>query len=151
MKKEIITSLMILSLIGCGGYKMYYTKTITPVPPNVSHLKLMEIKDVKVVTKYGEEGGKANYVKSILLAELLNSKRFTLDDRAQYHLQVNIDGYRAGYRKYIAMSAQIIDSSENKIVWSAAISGISKLYIDEVVKNVVSELVREMSGEKRKK
>jgi hypothetical protein len=45
---------------------MHYTKTIMPVPANISHLKIMEIKDVKVMTKYGEEGGKATYIRSIL-------------------------------------------------------------------------------------
>jgi hypothetical protein len=136
-----------LSLAGCG-YGMYYTKTITPVPSNINRLKVLEIKDVKVVTKYGEEGGKANYIRSILLADLLASKRFAVDENSNYHLILNIDGYRAGYRKYVALSTQILDTISNKVVWSAAISGVSKSYIDEVVKNVVDELVKEMSGGK---
>jgi len=147
MKRAIIITLIIF-LVRCG-YGMYYTKTITPVPSHITRLKLMEIKDVKVVTKYEEAGGKANYVRSILLSELLASKRFTIDEHAKHHLIVSIDGYRAGYRKYIALSGQIVDTSTNEVVWSAAISGVSKKYIDEVVKNVVMELVKEMSGQKK--
>jgi len=132
---------LIIFVVGCG-YAMYYTKTITPVPSHITPLKVMEIKDVKV-------SGKANYVRSILLSELLASKRFTIDEHAKHHLIVSIDGYRAGYRKYIALSGQIVDASTNKVVWSAAISGVSKKYIDEVVKNVAMELVKEMSGLKK--
>ena len=143
MKKWFILFSLIL-ISGCG-YGMQYTKTIMPVPTNISHLKIMEIKDVMVMTKYGEEGGKATYIGSILLSELLNSKRFTVDEGSPYQLFVNIDEYRAGYRKYVALSAQILDTTTNKAIWSSAISGVSKKYIDEVCKNVVKELVRDMS------
>jgi len=144
MKRLIIIAL-IASFVGCG-YGMYYTKAIKPIPRDISHLKVTGVKDIKVVTKYGKGSGKANYVRSILLSVLLDSERFTVDENARYHLIVSIDGYRAGYRKYLALSAQLLDTSTNQVVWSGAISGVSKKYIDEVVKNVVLELVKEISG-----
>jgi len=148
MRKAIIL-LFVFFISGCG-YSMHYTKTIPPFPSDVSNLKVSDIKDLKILARHGEVGsGKAMYVKNILMVELQNSKRFTLDEEARHQLQVSIDGYRAGYRKYIALSGRLLDTSSNKIIWSSAISGVSKKYIDEVIKNVVQEFVEEMSGKEK--
>lgn|SRR4030042_1263882 len=144
--KKVIFLVLLIFVNGCG-YGMKYTKTILPVPPAISNFGIIDVKDVKIVTKHGEiVSGKAMYVKSMLMAELQNSKRFNIDEGARHQLLVSIDGYKAGYQKYIALSAQILDTSSNKILWSSTISGVSKKYIDEVIKNVVQELVKDMSG-----
>jgi hypothetical protein len=144
MKKVIFLSLAIF-VTGCG-YGMKYTKTIATVPQAISDLRINDVEDIKTVTRHGEVGsGKAMCVKSMLMVELQNSPRFIMDEGAKHQLLVSIDGYKAGYRKYIALSAQILDTSSNKILWSYAISGISKKNIDEVIKNVVQELVKDMS------
>jgi TonB family protein len=143
--KKVIFLLLVIFFTGCG-YGMKYTKTIAPFPQAISNLKIIDVKDVKIVTRDGEVGsGKAMFVKSMLMAELQKSQRFNMDEGARHQLLVSIDGYKAGYRKYIALSAQILDTSSNKILWSSAISGVSKKYIDEVIKNVVQELVKDMS------
>ena len=144
MKRLIIVAL-IVSFVGCG-YGMYYTKAVKPIPQDISHLRVTGVKDIEVA---GKGSGKTNYVRSILLSALLDSKRFTVNENARHSLVVSIDGYQAGYRKYLALSAQLLDTSTDQVIWTGAISGVSKKYIDEVVKNVVLELVKEMSGGKK--
>lgn len=137
--------LFIALIYGCG-YGMHYTKSVYPVPPNIAVIKVMDVEDTKVRTRYGEEGsGKTGFIKNILVNELLQSKKFRIDDRARYALFVKIDAYRAAYRKYIALSAKLVEVKTNKMVWGSSISGISKKYIDDVIKNTVQELVKEMT------
>lgn len=130
---------------GCG-YGMHYTKSTFPVPRNVSAIKVMDVKDIKVKTRQNEvSSGKTEYIKNILINELLLTKKFEITDDAEYALYVKIDGYRAGYRKYIALSAKIVEIETNKMLWGSSISGISKKYIDDVIRNTVKELVTEMA------
>lgn len=128
------------------GYGMHYTKSVYPVPPNITVIKVMDVEDMKVKTRYGEQSsGKTEFIKNILMNELLQSKKFRIDDRARYALYVKIDAHKAAYRKYIALSAKLVEVETNKMVWASSISGISKKYIDDVIKNTVQELVSEMT------
>jgi len=62
---------------------------------------------------------------------------------------VKIEDYRPSYHKYVALSATILDTSTNKAIWNASISGLSKKTIDEVAQNVIQELVKEMLGKEK--
>jgi hypothetical protein len=145
--KKLGLFLFFLITFGWGcGYGMHYTKSIHPVPQAVSAIRVMDIEDAKVKTRYGEEGsGKTGFIKNILVNELLQTGKFTITDNAEHALYVKIDGYRAGYRKYIALSAKIVKTETNETVWGSSISGLSKSYIDEVITNTVKELVVEMT------
>ena len=146
MKKLSLFLVFLITFVWGCGYGMHYSKSIHPVPQGVSAIRIMDIEDAKVKTRYGEEGsGKTGFVKNILVNELLQTGKVTITDNAEHALYVKIDGYRAGYRKYIALSAKIVEIKTNKTVWGSSISGLSKKYIDEVIKNTVKELVVEMT------
>jgi hypothetical protein len=49
------------------------------------------------------------------------------------------------YKKYIALSAKIVKTATNETVWGSSISGLSKQYIDDVIRKTVKELVVEMT------
>jgi hypothetical protein len=142
MKRAVVLSLIFI-LTGCG-YGMKYTKSISVVPSNVSRLKVAEIEDVKLVGRRGEYVGRGSFFRNMIINELRNSGRFVIDDASSYQLMVKIEDYRPSYRKYVALSATIFDTSKNKVIWNASISGLSKKTIDRVAQNVVRELVKEM-------
>jgi len=128
---------------------MQFTKSVPVVPSNVSSLKVAEIEDIKRVSRRGEYVGRGNFIRNILINELRNSKRFTIDEISSYQLSVKIEDYRPSYHKYVALSATILDTSTNQTIWSASISGLSKKTIDEVTQNVIQELVRDMLGKEK--
>jgi len=142
MKKAVIL-VLIFFLTACG-YGMKYTKSISVVPSNVLRLKVAEIEDIKLVGRRGEYVGRGSFFGNILVNELRNSKRFVIDETSSYQLMVKIEDYRPSYHKYVALSATIFDTSRNKVIWNASISGLSKKRIDEVAQNVIKELVKEM-------
>jgi hypothetical protein len=144
MKRLIALSMIIVVLGGCG-YGMRFMKSVPSLPSNISNLKVEEIEDKRMGKQepYIERG---SFVRNILINELRNSKRFGVDDNSPYHLIVKIEDYNASYQKYIALSAQVLDTSTNQIIWNASISGQSKKTIDEVTQNVVKEMVKSMVG-----
>jgi len=148
MRRAIILSLVIIIFTACG-YGMQFTKSVPVVPSNVSSLKVAEIEDIKRVSRRGEYVGRGNFIRNILINELRNSKRFTIDEISSYQLSVKIEDYRPSYHKYVALSATILDTSTNQTIWSASISGLSKKTIDEVTQNVIQELVRDMLGKEK--
>jgi len=146
MRKLGLLLIFLITLVWACGYGMYYTKSVYPVPSMVSAIKVMDIEDAKIKTRHGEVGsGKTEFIRNILVNELLQTQKFRITDNAEYALFVKIDDYRAGYRKYIALSAKIVKTKTNEMVWGSSISGLSKKYIDEVIKNTVKELVVEMT------
>ena len=147
MKRAVILFLIVL-LSGCG-YGMQFTKSVPLVPTNVLSLKVAEIEDIKRVSRRGEYAGKGSFIRNILINELRNLKRFVIEENSQYQLDVKIEDYRPSYHKYVALSATILDTSTNRPIWNASISGLSKKTIDEVTQNVVQELVKEMSGKEK--
>jgi len=136
MKKLGLFLVCLIILIWGCGYGMYYTKSITPVPSMITSVNVMP----------GDAGsGKNEFVTNIFINDLLQTKRFTITKDTEYVLYLKIDEYKAGYRKYIALSSKIINTKTNEMVWGSSISGLSKSYIDEVIKNTVKELVMEMT------
>lgn len=148
MRRAVILFLIIIVLTACG-YGMRFTKSVPVVPSNVLNLKVTEIEDIKRVSRRGEYVGRGSFIRNIFINELRNSKRFTIDENSSYQLSVKIEDYRPSYHKYIALSATILDTSTNQIIWSASISGLSKKTIDEVTQNVIQELVRDMLGKEK--
>jgi hypothetical protein len=128
---------------------MQFTKSVPLVPSNVSSLKVTEIEDIRRVSRRGEYIGRGSFIRNILINELRNSKRFTIDENSPYQISVKIEDYRPSYHKYVALSATILDTSTNSIIWNASISGLSKKTIDEVTQNVIQELVKEMLGREK--
>ncbi|MCZ7405678.1 MAG: hypothetical protein O8C67_12240, partial [Candidatus Methanoperedens sp.] len=61
----------------------------------------------------------------------MQTQKFRITEDADYALFVKIDDYKAGYRKYIALSAKIVKVKTKEMVWVSSISGLSKSYIDE--------------------
>jgi hypothetical protein len=116
--------------------KAHYTKTISPVPKTVSTIKVVDVKGCC----------RTDFIRIIIADELSKSSRFVLDDNADYAIEVNVEGYHPSYKRYIALSARIMDLKTDKIIWRSAISGISpRLFIDDLIKNTIAELVKEMS------
>jgi len=146
MKKLGFFLVCLITLVWGCGYGMHYTKSINPVPSTITAIKVMNVEDMKVNTRHGEVGsGKAEFIKNIFINELLQTQKFRITDDAEYALYMRIDGYRSGYRKYIALSAKIVKTKTNETVWGSSISGISKKYIDDVIRKTVKELVLEMT------
>ena len=146
MKKLSLFLVFVIAFVWSCGYGMHYTKSIVPVPGNIMAIRVMDVEDMKVKTRHGEVGsGKAEFIKNILINDLLQTQKFRITDDAEYALFVKIDDYKAGYRKYIALSANIIKTKTNETVWGSSISGISKKYIDDVIRKTVKELVVEMT------
>lgn len=143
MKKLGLFLVCLISLIWGCGYGMYYTKSIHPVPSMITAINVMTWEDTQVKSKEGYD--KTEFVKNIFINELLQTKRFKITNNAEYNLYVKIDEYKASYRKYIALSSKIVNAKTNEIVWNSSISGLSKSYIDKVIKNTVKELVMEMT------
>ena len=148
MKRTVLLFLIIIVLTACG-YGMQFTKSVPLVPSNVSSLKVTEIEDIRRVSRRGEYIGRGSFIRNILINELRNSKRFTIDENSPYQISVKIEDYRPSYHKYVALSATILDTSTNNIIWNASISGLSKKTIDEVTQNVIQELVKEMLGREK--
>lgn len=146
MKKFGLFLVCLLFLVWACGYGMHYTKSVYPVPGNVMAIKVMPVEDMQLKTRHGVVGsGKTEFIRNMLINELLQTQKFRITDDAEYALFVKIDDYRAGYRKYIALSANIIKTKTNEMVWGSSISGLSKKYIDDVIRNTVKELVAEMT------
>jgi hypothetical protein len=147
MKKLGLFLLCFIILIWGCGYGMHYTKSINPVPNMITAIKVMPVDDMQVKTRHGEVvgSGKTEFVRNILINELLQTQKFRITDDAEYVLFVKIDDYKASYRKYIALSAKIVKSRTNEMVWGSSISGLSKKYIDDVIRKTVKELVAEMT------
>ncbi|OGP82872.1 MAG: hypothetical protein A2Z08_06980 [Deltaproteobacteria bacterium RBG_16_54_11] len=136
MKKLGLLLIFLITLVAACGYGMYYTKSIHPVPSMITAVNVMP----------GDAGsGKNEFVTNIFINELLQTKRFKITNDTEYVLYLKIDEYKAGYRKYIALSSKIVNTKTNEIVWNSSISGLSKSYIDKVIKNTVKELVMEMT------
>ena len=136
MKKLGLLLIFLITLVWACGYGMYYTKSIHPVPSMITAINVMP----------GDAGsGKNEFVTNIFVNELLQTKRFKITNDTEYVLYLKIDEYKAGYRKYIALSSKIVNTKTSEIVWNSSISGLSKSYIDEVIKNTVKELVMEMT------
>lgn len=144
MKKALIL-VLVFFLTACG-YGMKYTKSASVVPSNVLRLKVAEIEDIKLGGRRGIYVGRGTFFRNILINELRNSKRFVIDEKSPYHLIVKIEDYRPSYRKYVALSATVLDTSTNQTIWNASISGLSKKSIDKVTQNVIQELIKEMVG-----
>jgi hypothetical protein len=72
-----------------------------------------------------------------------------MDEDSIYELKVSVNDYRSRYKKYISLNAKILDTSSDKVVWNGSISGLSNQVIDEVSKNTVKELVKDMVGVKK--
>lgn len=141
-----ITILSVLFLLFACGYGMRITKSVPPLPSDVPGLKIGEIEDIRRIGRRGEYIGRGSFVRNILINELKTSNRVTIDDDSPYQLIVKIEDYNPSYHKYIALSAQILNTSTNQTVWNASISGLSKKPIDEVTQNVLREMVGEMVG-----
>lgn len=136
MKKLGLLLIFLITLVWACGYGMYYTKSITPVPSMITAINVMP----------GDAGsGKNEFVTNIFINDLLQTNRFKITKEAEHILYLKIDEYKAGYRKYIALSSKIVNTKTNEIVWGSSISGLSKSYIDEVIKKTVKELVVEMT------
>jgi hypothetical protein len=89
---------------------------------------------------------RTDYIHSILMVELSKSGRIQVDDTSTYGLKVKVDGYHPSYRRYIALSAKIIDLKTDKAVWYSSISGISaRQFIDDLIKGTIVELVKEIN------
>jgi hypothetical protein len=144
MKRMAVLSVIFL-LVGCG-YGMRITKSVPPLPSDVSGLKIVEIEDIRRMGRRGEYIGRGSFVRNILINELKNSNRVTVDDDSSNQLIVKIEDYNPSYHKYIALSARILNTSTNQTVWNASISGLSKKPIDEVTQSVLREMVKEMAG-----
>jgi len=146
MKKLGFFLVCLITLVWGCGYGMHYTKSINPVPSMISAINVMPMEDMQVKTRHGEVGsGKTEFIRNMLINELLRTQKFRITEDAEYALFVKIDDYRAGYRKYIALSAKIVKTKTNEMVWGSSISGISKKYIDDVIRKTVKELVVEMT------
>jgi len=146
MKKLSLFLVFLIAFVWACGYGMHYTKSTVPVPSNIMAIKVMDVEDMKVKTRHGEVGsGKSEFIKNILINDLLQTQKFRITDDAEYALYMKIDGYSSGYRKYIALSANIIKTKTNEMVWGSSISGLSKKYIDDVIRKTVKELVVEMT------
>ena len=148
MKRGVILFLIMVVLTACG-YGMQFTKSVPVVPSNVLSLRVTEIEDIKRGSRRGEYVGRGSFVRNILINELRNSKRFTIDENSSYQLSVKIEDYRPSYHKYVALSATILETSTNRTIWNASISGLSKKTIDEVTQNVIQELIKEMLGKEK--
>ena len=136
MKKLGLLLIFLITLVWACGYGMYYTKSIHPVPSMITAINVLP----------GDAGsGKNEFVTNIFINELLQTKRFKITNDTEYILYLKIDEYKAGYRKYIALSSKIVNTKTSEIVWNSSISGLSKSYIDKVIKNTVKELVVEMT------
>lgn len=146
---KTITLVFLLFLIAGCGYGMQYTKKVPAIPHEALRLRVNEIVDFRVTGRRGEIIGKGDFVRNLLINELIESKQVKVDQDSGYRLAVKIEDYRPGYRKYIALSAHIVDSSTNRTVWNASISGLSKKGIDEVTQNVIRELVRDMISQEK--
>jgi curli biogenesis system outer membrane secretion channel CsgG len=146
MKKLGLFLIFLITLVWGCGYGMHYTKSIYPTPSMVTAINVMDVQDAQVTTRHGVVGsGKTEFIKNIFINELLQTKRFKITNDAEYALYVKIDDYKEGYRKYIALSSRIVNTKTNEIVWNSSISGLSKSYIDDVIKNTVKEMVAEMT------
>lgn len=136
IKLRSLLIIVFITFICACGHTIKYSKLISPVPEAISVIKVMDVKGCC----------RTDYIKNLLTAKLLESQKFELDDDAKYALFVNVEGYHPRYRRYIALSAKIIDIKTDKVVWAASISGIaSRVFIDEVITNTINELIREMT------
>ena len=118
------------------GHTIQYSKSIPPVPETISVIKVMDVKGCC----------KTDFIKNVLIAELLQSQKLELRDNAKYALFVKVEGYYPRYRRYIALSAKITDIETDKTLWVASVSGMAgRVFIDQVIKNTVNELIREMT------
>ena len=149
MRRAVILFLIIILVLSACGYGMKFTKSVPVVPSNVSSLKVTEIEDIKRVSRRGEYVGRGSFIRNVLINELKKSKRFTIEENSSYQLSVKIEDYSPSYHKYVALSATILDTSANQIIWNASISGLSKKTIDEVTQNVIQELVKDMLGKEK--
>ena len=133
--RSLFIILFVIFSSACG-HAIKYSKTIPPVPETISVIKVMDVNGCC----------KTDFIKNILIAELLQSQRFELRDNAKYALFLKVEGYHPRYRRYIALSAKIIDSETDKMVWVGSVSGVaSRVFIDEVITNTINELIREMT------
>jgi len=146
MKKLGFFLVCLITLVWGCGYGMHYTKSINPVPSMISAINVMPVEDMQVKTRHGVVGsGKTEFIRNMIINELLQTQKFKITDDAEYALFVKIEDYKAGYRKYVALSANIVKIKTKEMVWGSSISGLSKKYIDEVIKNTVKEMVKEMT------
>jgi len=133
--RSVLVVFFIVLTYSCST-KPHFTKTVPPVPPSITSLKIMDV----------EGCCRTDYIFSILMVELSKSGRIQVDDTATYGLKLKVDGYHPSYRRYIALSARIIDLKTNKAVWYSSISGISaRQFIDDLIKGTIVELVKEMN------
>ena len=128
---------------------MKFTKSVPLIPSAISTLKVMEIEDIKRTGRRGEYVGRGSFIRNILINELKTSGRIVIDDNSPYQLFVKIEDYNPSYHKYVALSVQILDTSNNQVIWNASISGLSKKTIDQVSEQVIKELVKDMVGKEK--
>jgi hypothetical protein len=125
-----------LTFVFACGHTMKYSKSVPPIIDKISAVKVMDV----------EGCCRKDFIKNILIVELSQIKKIKIDDNAKYALHVKVDGYHPRYRRYIALTAKITDIETNKTEWVASISGVAgRIFIDEVIKNTINELVREMT------
>ena len=140
--KTLLLSMIIVVLSGCShGDK--FTKSVPPLPWNISDMKVMEIEDIKRAGAQGQYIGRGNFIRNMLINELRQSGLLIIEDDSPHQLIVRIEGYNPS-EKYVALSAQILDISTNRIIWNASISGSGGKTIEEVTQNVVREMVEAM-------
>ena len=133
--RSVLVVFFIFLTYSCST-KPHFTKTVPPVPPSMTSLKIMDV----------EGCCRTDYIHSILMVELSKPGRVHVDDTSTYGLKVKVDGYHPSYRRYIALSARIIDLRIDKAVWFSSISAISaRQFIDELIKGTINELVKEMN------
>ena len=133
--RSVLVVFFIVVTYSCST-KPHLTKTVPPVPKTISTIKIMDV----------EGCCRTDYIFSILMVELSKSGRIQVDDTATYGLKLKVDGYHPSYRRYIALSAKIIDLRTDKAVWYSSISGISaRQFIDELIKKTIVELVKEIN------
>ena len=133
--RSVLVVFFIVLTYSCST-KPHLTKTVPPVPKTISTIKVMDV----------EGCCRTDYIFSILMVELSKPGRIQVDDTSTYGLKVKVDGYHPSYRRYIALSARIIDLRTDKAVWYSSISGISaRQFIDDLIKGTIVELVKEMN------
>ncbi len=135
--RSLLIVLFLTFVFACASpHAIKYSKTIYPINEKISAVKIMDV----------EGCCRTDFIKNILIAELLQTKKIKIDDNAKYALHVKVDGYHPRYRRYIALTAKITDIETNKTEWVASISGVaSRVFIDEVIKNTINELIKEMT------
>lgn len=128
--------IMFLTFVLACSYNIKYSKTIPPIKEKYSAVKVMDVKGCC----------KRDFIKNILIAELLKSQKIKIDDNANYALYLRVEAYHPKWRRYIALSAKITDVTTNNTAWAASISSIGpNVFIDELITKTISELVREMT------